>query len=287
MVKKKNKESSPAVNISTDLKKTEETTTTPISSHVSVPPAMASKKSRENLKKKLKIVKMIRSNTILIISMSTHFPIKEKHKTWIGKLVHSKETEGDIALLTIGKQERPEAIRMRLKRKLREMTKSRIEIITEMKKITSIEKRNLILKMLREVLVNIELEELVENGSMSHKSIKMILIEMRSIHSGERTGAHGLEQKPSEVTVVAIGLMVVAIGLTVVAIGLTVVAIGLTVITIGLTIMIMKVLMKSNLKEDKSTDLENPEEVMTVIKNKLMMMILPKDKSLTPKQVNQ
>jgi len=241
---------------------------------------MASKKSRENLKKKLKIVKMTRSNTILIISTNTHFPIKEKHKTWIGKLVHSKETEGDIALLTIGKQERPEAIRMRLKRKLREMTKSRIEIITEMKKITSIEKRNLILKMLREVLVNIELEELVENGSMSHKSIKMILIEMRSIHSGERTGAHGLEQKPSEV-------MVVAIGLTVVAIGLTVVAIGLTVITIGLTIMIMKVLMKSNLKEDKSTDLENPEEVMTVIKNKLMMMILPKDKSLTPKQVNQ
>jgi len=34
MVKKKNKESSPAVNISTDLKKTEETTTTQILSHV-------------------------------------------------------------------------------------------------------------------------------------------------------------------------------------------------------------------------------------------------------------
>jgi hypothetical protein len=224
-----------------------------------VPLAMASKKSRENLKKKLKIVKMTRSNTILIISTSTHFRIKEKHKTWIGKLVHSKETEGDIALLKIGKQERLEAIRMRLKRKMREMTKPRIEIITEMNKIISIEKRNLILKMLREVPVNIELEKLVEIGSMSHKSIKMIITEMKSIHSGERIGTHGLEQKPSEVTMVAIGLI----------------------------IRIMKVLMMSNLKEDKSTDLENPEEVMTVIKKKLMTMILPKDKLLTPKQVKQ
>ena len=253
-IKKKIKESSPAVNISTDLKKTEEITTTLTSSLVLAPPVVASKRSKENLKKKLKIVKMTRLSTILIISMSILTLIREKLSKWKGKLVHLKEIEGDIALSTPGKQERPKAIKTKLPMKMK--TTMRLEIsMVEIEII--IETRNQILKMSRKELVNIESEREVENGNMNHKNTKTIIKVARNIQNGEKTGAHGLEQKPSEV-------MVVAIGLT-----------------------IMKVEMMINQKEDKSTDPENLEEIMKVIKRKTTRMILPKDKLLTPKQANQ
>ena len=120
-IKKKIKESSPAVNISIDLKKTEETTTTPTSSLVLAPPVVASKKSKENLKKKLKIVKMTRLSTILIISMSIRTLTREKLSKWKGKLAHSKEIEGDIALSTPA-QEKPEAIKTKSPMKMKTTT---------------------------------------------------------------------------------------------------------------------------------------------------------------------
>lgn len=253
-IKKKIKESSPAVNISTDLKKTEEITTTPTSSLVLAPPVVASKRSKVNLKKKSKIVKMTQLSTILIISMSALSLTKEKLNKWKGKLAHSKEIEGDIPLLTPGKQERPKAIKTKLLMKMK--TTTRLEISTVEIKII-IETKNPMLKMSRKVLVNIESEREVENGNMNHKNTKMIIKAVRNIQSGEKTGAHGLEQRPSEVTVAAI------------------------------TLTITKVLMMSNQKENKSTDPENLEETMKVIKKKTTKTILPKDKSLTPKQVNQ
>jgi len=253
-IKKKIKESFPAVNISTDLKKTEEITTTPTSSLVLAPPVVASKRSKVNLKKKSKIVKVTKLSTILIISMSILTLTREKLKKWKGKLAHSKEIEGDIPLLTPGKQERLKAIKTKLPMKMK--TTMRLEITTVEIEII-IEKRNPISKMSRKVLENIESEREVENGNMNHKNSKTIIKVARNIQSGEKTGAHGSEQRPSEVTVAAI------------------------------TLMITKVLMTSNQKEDKSTDQENLEETMTVIMRKTTKTILPKDKSLTPKQVNQ
>ena len=79
--------------------------------------------------------------------------------------------------------------------------------------------------MSKEEPENIELENLVAIGKVNHKIIRTIISNMRNILSGDRTGAHGLELKLSEVMMM-----------------------------IDLTIMIMKMI---TLKEDKFIDLES------------------------------
>jgi hypothetical protein len=249
MVKKRNKVNSLAESISTDRKKIEETTTTPISLKDLALPVEASKENRVNLKKKLVIVEMTKLNTILIISTRKHFKIKVKQNKWKGKLVPSKEIEGDTALSNLAMQKRLEVIKMKLKTKMS---------LTSKRKKISIEMKNLILKMSKEEPENIELEKIVKIGKVNLKTNQTNFSDAMSILNGEKTGALGLELKLLEMKVV-----------------------------IEIAIKIMKVIKMKNLIEDKFTDLENNQEVKKMmIKKKIMTMILLRDKSLTLKQVN-
>jgi len=212
---------------------------------------------------------MTKSNTILIISMSIPMLTREKHTIWKGKLTRSKEIEGDTALTILRKLQRLKAMKMKSPTRKKSHTTPIIEITTEMNqkiKIKNTEMMNPILKMLNKVLESIELEKVVEDGRMSHRNIRMIISDMRNIHNGERTGALGLEQKPSEVT-----------------------AASTTDLTDPPINMITKVLTTNNPKEDKFTDPENLEKVSKMVtKKKITMMIpVPIDKSLIPKLVNQ
>lgn len=110
MVKKKNKVNSQEESISTDLKKIEETTTTPILLKDLALPVEASRENRVNLKKKFKIVEMMKLNIILIIGMKEHSKTKVKQNKWKGKLVLSKETEGDTALSNLAMLKRQKVI---------------------------------------------------------------------------------------------------------------------------------------------------------------------------------
>lgn len=252
MVKKRNKVNSLAESISTDRKKIEETTTTPISLKDLALPVEASKENRVNLKKKLVIVEMTKLNTILIISTRKHFKTKVKQNKWKGKLVPSKEIEGDTALSNLAMQKRLEVIKMKLKTKMS---------LTSKRKKISIEMKNLILKMSKEEPENIELEKIVKIGKVNLKTNQTNFSDAMSILNGEKTGALGLELKLLEMKVVKM--------------------------VIEIAIKIMKVIKMKNLIEDKFTDLENNQEVKKMmIKKKIMTMILLRDKSLTLKQVN-
>lgn len=131
MVKEKIQENSQEERISIDRKKTEETITTLTLLLDLALLVEVSKENKANLKKKLKIVKMTKWNTIPIISTRKPFQTEEKLNKWKEKSVRSKETEGDTALTILTKQERHRVTKMMSLMKMNQTTK-RIEKTIEM-----------------------------------------------------------------------------------------------------------------------------------------------------------
>jgi len=120
--------------------------------------------------------------------------------------------------------------------------------------------KNRILKMLKKALENIELEKLVIDGKLNHKIAKVkIPCNTKNTQIGDRTGALGSEQKLSEVVVAKKDLA-------------------------SKTMKMIKMNNQTDLRKD--SDIEDLIEAKRVTKKKIMMMILLKDKSLIPKQVN-